>query len=213
MSAGIQKVSEFHTVIGLLAARTGQFIEYSNIANDSGVSSVTIKEWIGFLERADLIYLLKPYESNLNKRLIKMPKLYFLDTGLATRLQGWSDILLLMNSPQGGHLFETLVLAEILKFIRNYRKDWQLFVWRTKEGEKEEIDFVIKTSENKVVALDAKLAIQGIPEKVRYPASFQKEFSIDEPLALITYGGRQLQISTHCIVVPIAELHDYLKSI
>lgn len=65
MSAGIQKLSEFHTVLGLLGARTGLLTDYSGIAKDSGVSSVTVKEWIGFLERANLIYLLKPYFNNL----------------------------------------------------------------------------------------------------------------------------------------------------
>ena len=127
ISAGIQKISEFHRVLSLLSARTGQLLEYSSIAQDSGVSSVTVKEWTSVLERADLIYLLKPYFNNLNKRLIKSPKLYFLDTGLAVRLQGWQEILPLFNSPQIGSLFETLVLAEMIKFIRNYRKDWQIF--------------------------------------------------------------------------------------
>lgn len=211
MSAGIQKLSEFHTILGLLAARTGQLIDYSDIAKDSGVRSVTVKEWIGFLERADLIYLLKPYFSNLNKRLIKSPKLYFLDTGLATRLQGWSDPTPLLNSPQVGALFETLVLAEIVKFIRNYRKDWQLFFWRTKDGE--EIDFVLKTAENSIYAFETKLAIHGVHEPIPYPPSFQNQFSSKKPLIVVTFGGRKLQLSKGCIVLPITELHDYLKEI
>ena len=142
LNAGIQKVAAFTTVLSLLAARTGQLADYFSISQDSGVSSVTVKEWIGYLERADLIYTLKPYFNNLNKRLLKTPKFYFLDTGLATRLQGWSDATPLMSSPQIGSLFETLVLAEIVKFIRNYGKNWELFFWRNKEGE--EIDFLIK---------------------------------------------------------------------
>lgn len=211
LSAGIQKVSEFHTVLGLLGARTGQLIDFSDIACDSSVSSVTIKEWISLLERADLVYLLKPYFSNLNKRLIKTPKLYFLDTGLAVRLQGWQESTPLFNSPQIGPLFETLVLAEIVKFIRNYRKDWQLFFWRTKEGE--EIDFVLKTSENSVQAFEVKLAIQNIPQAINYPSAFQKHFSPQTPLVVVTFGGKKLKLSANCLALPIAELHDYLHEL
>lgn len=209
MSAGIQKTAEFHTILGLLAARTAQLCNYSDLAKDSGISSVTVKEWVGLLERADLIYLLKPYFSNLNKRLVKTPKLYFLDTGLAVRLQGWQDAMPLLSSPQIGGLFESLVLAEMVKFIRNYRKDWQLFFWRTKEGE--EIDFVLQTGENKVYAFEAKFAVQNLPKVNVLGASFQKHFSADIPLILVTFGGKKLQLNANCLALPIAELHDYLK--
>lgn len=211
MSAGIQKVSEFHTVLGLLAARTGQLLDFSDIARDSGVSSVTVKEWVSLLERADLIYLLKPYFNNLNKRLIKSPKLYFLDSGLAVRLQGWQDPMPLFNSPQIGALFETLVFAEIMKFIRNYRKDWQIFFWRTKE--REEIDFILQTSKNKIYAFEVKLAIQGIATAINYPSAFKKHFSLQTPLIVVTFGGKRLQLSENCQVVPIATLHGYLEKL
>lgn len=213
MSAGIQKLSAFHTVLKLLSARTGLETKYTEISNNSGgVTSVTVKEWTGLLERADLVYLLQPYSSNLISRLIKTPKLYFLDTGLAARLQGWSDPTPLLNSPQIGSLFETLVLAELVKFIRNYRKDWELFFWRTKDGT-EEIDFIIKTADGSVHAFEAKLSVQGIPKVVSYPPAFKKHFSPTRPLIVVTYGGRKLALSPHCTVLPIAELHDHLSKI
>lgn len=211
LSAGIQKINEFHTVLGLSAARTGQLLDYSDIAKDSGVRSVTIKEWLSLLERADLIYLLKPYFNNFNKRLIKSPKLYFLDTGLATRLQGWSEVTPLLQGPYAGNIFETLVLAEIVKFIRNYRKPWQLFFWRTKEGD--EVDFLLETSKNNYHAFEAKLALQGMPEQILYPRKFQKEFQLKNPLVIITFGGKKLNLSEECVSVPIALLHDYLSGI
>lgn len=211
LSAGIQKISAFNSVLGLLGARTGQLIDYTHIARDSGVSSVTIKEWISLLERADLIYLLKPYYNNLNKRLIKTPKLYFLDTGLAVRLQGWQDSIPLFNSPQIGALFETLVVSEIIKFIRNYRKDWQLFFLRTKEGE--EIDLIIKTPQDNIYAFEVKLAMQNIPQPSSYSSRLQTYFSPKKPLNIITFAGKKLKISSNCFVVPIAELHDYLMEL
>lgn len=207
MSAGIQKVGEFLTVLRLLAGRSGLLMDYSAIAQDSGVRSVTVKEWIGVLERADLIYVLRPYFHNINKRLIKTSKLYFLDTGLAARLQGWTEGIPLLNSPQIGALFETLVLAEIVKFIRNYQKDWQLFFWRSKE--QEEIDFVIKV-QDEVHVFEAKLSISGIPKAVTYPGAFSKDLAPKHPLVIVTMGGRRLQLSDQCLTLPIAELHEYL---
>ncbi len=210
LSAGIQKLSEFHTVLRLFASRTAQEVRYTEISNNSGVSSVTVKEWASLLERADLIYFLKPYYSNLNNRLVKTPKLYFLDTGLTVRLQGWSDPTPLMSSPQIGALFETLVLAEIVKFIQNYAKDWELFFWRTKE--KEEVDFILKTHET-IHVFESKLSIQAIPKMVVYPSAFKQHFSPKNPLMIVTYGGKKLKLSKECEILPISELHDYLMTI
>lgn len=207
-SAGIQKLSEFHTVLGLLSARTGQLVDYVNIANDSGVSSVTVKEWISVLERADLIYILKPYFNNQNKRLIKTPKIYFLDTGLTARLQGWSESIPLSNSPQAGGLFETLVIAEFVKFIRNTQKNWELYFWRTKEGE--EIDLLVRTSHQTFHAFEIKRAIQGITAPIPYPKSYIKQFNPKTPLTVVTYGGNQIKLSDDCQTVPITKLYDYL---
>lgn len=211
LSAGIQKSAEFLTVLRLCAARTGQETDYTSIQKDSGVSSVTVKEWLNILERADLIYQLKPYFNNLNKRLIKRPKLYFLDTGLAARLQGWSEALPLLTSPQIGSLFETLVLAEIVKFIRNHGKDWELFFARTKDGQ--EIDFIIKTSQGDIHAFEAKYAVHGVSKAIAYPPSISKELMPRHPIVIVTAGGQKLKLSPNCITLPLAELYYYLHEI
>ena len=208
LSAGVQKMAEFLTVLRLCAARSSQETDYSDIQKDSGVSSVTIKEWISILERADLVYQLRPYFNNLSKRLIKRPKLYFLDTGLATRLQGWSESLPLLNSPQIGGLFETLTLAEIIKFIRNYRKSWELFYARTKDGQ--EIDFIIRTTQGGMYCIEAKYAVHGT-KAIDLPPAFRKEFGSKTSLAIVTSGGQKLQLSENCVSIPIAQLHDYLQ--
>jgi predicted AAA+ superfamily ATPase len=116
-----------------------------------------------------------------------------------------------MSSPQVGALFETLVLAEIVKFMQNYGKDWELFFWRTKDGE--EIDFVVKTANGTIYALDAKLSMQGTPQTVTYPPTFKKYLSPQQPLIIVTYDGQKLKLSPSCISLPISELHDYLKEI
>ncbi len=115
LSAGIQKSSEFLRFCKALAGRTAQIVSYSDIASDVGVSHGTIKEWLSILEKMKIIVRVEPFHSNLTKRLVKSPKVYFLDTGLACRLQGWSESLPVLNSPQMGGLFETLDFPEIHK--------------------------------------------------------------------------------------------------
>jgi predicted AAA+ superfamily ATPase len=210
MSAGIQKQEEFNIVLGLLAARTGMLLDYSNVAQASGVKSVTIKEWASILQRTSLAYCLKPYNSNLNKRLTKTPKFYFLDTGLATRLQGWQDVAPLISSPQAGAIFETLVFAEIFKFIQNHNKNWNLYFWRTKDGE--EIDFIITTASGKAIALDAKLSSNNI-KPLPIPSSMKATIPEIKQIILVTFSGNKLKLSDSCLSLPITNLHDYLISI
>lgn len=208
LSAGISKQSEFHTLLGLLAARTGEVINFSALANDSGVRSGTVKEWVSFLERSDLICLLKPFATNLNKRLTKSPKLHFLDTGLACRLQGWTTQEPMFRSSQAGHLFESLVFAEITKFIRNHSKTWQLFYWRTRDGE--EIDFVLQKDSDTLLAFDAKLGIHSVAPS-ELPPSFKSAFPAVQTLSIVSIGGRRQKLSNSCQQIPISELARFLS--
>jgi len=210
LSAGVQKQDIFNMLLGLLASRTGMLLDYANLARDSGIAAVTVKEWVSILQRTALVYCLKPYANNLNKRLTKAPKLYFLDTGLAVRLQGWREQMPLMISPQIGSLFETLVFCELIKFIQNYGKEWQLYLWRTKEGE--EIDFLIITQSGTVIALDAKMSAQTT-RPITLPNSFKKLFPEVRQIVLVTFTGSMLQLSTECLVVPVENLHDFLVKI
>lgn len=208
-SAGILKQNEFFTVLCMLAARTGQLINCSAIAKDSGVKSITIGEWISVLEHAHLVYLLKPYHNNLNKRLTKSAKLYFLDTGLAARLQGWTMQEPLLISPQAGHLFETLVAAEIIKCLQNFGKNWQIYLWRTKEGE--EIDFIIENDRHEILAIDAKMGIHGVQSE-KLPNSFSQSMPKVKEFILVSLGGEKRYLQKNCLQLPISQLTDYLIS-
>jgi uncharacterized protein len=207
LSSGITKQAEFHTLLGLLAARTGEIVNFSSLANDSGVRSGTIKEWVSFLERSDFLYLLKPYSNNLNKRLAKSPKLHFFDTGLACRLQGWTIPEPMFRSSQAGHLFESLVFTELMKFIRNHGKTWQLFYWRTRDGE--EIDFLLQKDNETIIALDAKLGIHSV-SPVKLPSSFKETFPAVQMLYIVSIGGKRQKLSKNCEQIPISELAVFL---
>lgn len=120
-SAGVEKRREFLNVLRLCAARVGELLNYDSLSNDSGVSGPTVKSWISILESNQIIKILNPFFTNLNKRLIKMPKVYFLDVGICARLQSHQEANTILMSPHAGHLFESLILSEIIKtkfFVR-----------------------------------------------------------------------------------------------
>lgn len=131
------------------AARTGEILNYKNIASDVGVSEPTVKKWISILERTGIVYLLQPYSNSALKRAIKSPKIYFRDTGLACYLTRWLTADTLKVSAVAGNMFETFVVSEILKSYSNEGKDYQfsVFYYRGKDkrasGENE-IDLVIE---------------------------------------------------------------------
>ena len=102
-----------------VAARTGQLVNYSTIADQVGVSEVTIKEWVSILEKSGLVYILKPYTASALNRAIKTPKLYFRDTGLCCYLTRWLTPETLKNGAMAGAIFETFVINEILKSYSN----------------------------------------------------------------------------------------------
>jgi len=131
VSAGIEKMSAFHTVLRLLAARTGQFLNMTQVSGAAGVDQKTVQSWLSVLQRNLIVALVPSYSSNLSSRIIKMPKLFFYDTGLCARLQGHLDEDQTWHSSQMGALFETLVFSEIKKTILNFLKPWELYCWRT----------------------------------------------------------------------------------
>jgi predicted AAA+ superfamily ATPase len=132
-----------------VAARTGEMLNYANIAGEVGVSEPTIKSWISVLERTGIVYILQPYSSSALTRAIKTPKIYFRDTGLACYLTRWLSPETLMNSAVAGNMFETFVVSEILKSYSNEGRDYRfsIFYYRGKDkrssGENE-IDLVIQ---------------------------------------------------------------------
>lgn len=174
----------FTKFLTAVAARTGELLNYANIASDMGVSEPTVKKWISILERTGIVYLLQPYSASALNRAIRTPKIYFRDTGLACYLTRWLTADALKNSAVAGNMFETFVVSEILKSYSNEGRDYRfnIFYYRGKDknaSDENEIDLIIeengilypveiKMSGNpKAIMGAANLILDKIPDKKR----------------------------------------------
>jgi len=132
--ANIRNVIAYETFIRLLAGRVGQVVNMSDLANATGMSATTLSEWLGILEASFIVFRLPPYFENFGKRLIKSPKIYFTEPGLAAWLLGIQDVRQIGISPYLGGLFENLVVVEALKARYNEGKEPNLYFWRDNNG-------------------------------------------------------------------------------
>jgi predicted AAA+ superfamily ATPase len=141
----VRDLRNFDRFIRLAAIRTGQLVSMNSLASDVGVSTNTIKTWLSVLEASNVICLLEPYYQNAGKRLVKTPKLYFLDTGLACFLAGIRTTKDLAQSALLGSLFETLALGQLIRKYSNNLRMPNIYFYRDHYGH--EVDFVIPVAE------------------------------------------------------------------
>ena len=133
---------DFLKFMKVLAARTGQMLNYSDIARDVGISAPTVKAWVSMLQTSGLIFILQPYHNNINSRVIKTPKVYFMDTGLVCYLTGWNAPQTLENCAMSGELLETYVISEIVKSWWHNGKQPNIYYYRDKD--RREIDVILE---------------------------------------------------------------------
>jgi predicted AAA+ superfamily ATPase len=132
---------EFQRFLKLLAARTAQDLNQASLAKEIGLTIPTIRSWISLLEASSIVYLLPPFHRNFGKRVIKAPKLYFMDTGLVCYLVGLQSAPHVLDGPMAGALFETAVVSNFRKTIDAYGVRDCLYYWRAVAGL--EVDLLI----------------------------------------------------------------------
>lgn len=138
----ISNEMDFMRFLTAVAARTGQMLNYADLSRDLAIDNKTVKSWISVLETSGIIYILKPYYSNLSKRIVKAPRLYFLDTGLCTYLAKWPDAASLANGAMSGAILETYLVSEILKSYWHQGKEAYFHYYR--DTNQKEIDLIIE---------------------------------------------------------------------
>ena len=134
---------QFRKFISLLALRTAQEVVYNEIANAIGINVETCKRWISILQTSGIVYLLEPYMANASKRIIKAPKLYFMDTGLCAYLCKWPNAQMLMDCAMGGVFFETYVVSEIIKSLYNHGIEPNQYIYYYRDIDKKEVDILL----------------------------------------------------------------------
>lgn len=186
--AQVGKLNEFYDFLVYMASRTGQELKYDEIAGTIGVSAPTAKAWVSILERSGIIILLRPYFSNISKRLVKTPKVYFMDTGLAAYLCRWPNAETLQNGAMDGAFLETYVVTEIVKSYYNAGKSADLFYYR--DIDKKEIDLLILDGD-KMYPVEIK--------KSKEPSKPDKNFRVLEKFNLQVEPGIILCMSEELI--------------
>lgn len=176
--AQVGKLNEFYDFLVYMAARTAQELKYSEIAGAIGITAPTAKAWTAILERSGVIYILHPYSKNLTKRIIKTPKMYFMDTGLAAYLCRWPTSATIENGAMDRAFFETYVITEIIKSYYNAGRHQDLYYYRDVDGK--EID-LLTVEGNDIYPVEIK--------KSRNPADAAKNFAVLNKLKMNVHTG------------------------
>jgi hypothetical protein len=187
----IRNLSSFQQFVRLCAGRVGQLLNLQSLGNDAGVSHTTARQWLSVLEASYVVFVLPPYHVNIGKRLIKSPKLYFYDVGLAAYLLGIENSRQIATHPLKGGLFENLVILEALKSRYNRAKRSNLFFYRDSNGN--EVD-LIYTLANRLVAVEIKA---GETVSRQFFTSLSKlRKLLPEQIAgeVLVYGGDSQQV-------------------
>ncbi len=193
----IKDLSRFELFLKLCGGRTGQITNYSSIASDAGVTHRTAAEWISVLTASYIVHSLQPHFNNLNKRLIKSPKLYFTDSGLAAFLIGIDGPEQLRRHPLRGALFETFVVSELLKQRLNNLKTPNLYYWRDNTGH--EIDVIMDFSDV-VLPIEIK-AGETVAEDFFKNLNFYRKINPSCKKAAIIYGGENSFVEKNTWVI------------
>ncbi len=194
----ISDLNTFQKFLKLCAGRTGQVLNLSSLGNDCGITHNTAKSWIAILEASYVIFLLKPYYKNFNKRLVKMPKLYFYDTGLVCSLLDIQNAAQLGSHYLYGSLFETFVLSEIVKYRFNRGIEHNCYYWRDKTGN--ELDCIVDLPEAplQVEIKASKTIVDDFFNGFRY---WNKIAGKIGKRAYLVYGGTENQKRTTADIV------------
>jgi predicted AAA+ superfamily ATPase len=194
----IPDLIQFQLFVKLCAGRIGQLLNLSSLANDCGISHTTAKSWISVLEASFIIFLLRPHHKNFNKRLIKMPKLYFYDPGLAAYLLDIQSAEQVKTHYSKGALFELMIISEIMKRRLNQGQSAGVHFWRDKNGN--EIDCLLE-SEGSLLPIEIKSGRTVSSDYFKGTDYFLKLAGNLASKPYIVYGGTENQQRTTADVI------------
>jgi len=193
----INNLSLFTKLLRLCAGRTGQILNLTSLSNDCGIDQKTVAAWLGILQSSYIIYLLKPYYINFNKRILKTPKLYFYDTGVACSLLGITDAKQIATHSAKGPLFENMIVSELLKARFNTGSTDNIYYWRDKTGN--EVDILSDTA-GKLTIMELK-AGETIASDFFKGIQYFSSLNTQTEQKILVYGGKEEQKRSNGIIV------------
>ncbi len=197
-------LTQYQNFLRVLAARSAQLVNLTDVARDLGVAVNTIKAWLSVLEATYQVIVLRPYFANVGKRLVKTPKVYFTDVGTLCYLAGLKDPAHAASGPMGGAIMETAVLSEIVKTLTHRGIDPQVYFWRTLAGT--EVDFVVETTAG-LVAIEVKLSATPRPTMAAAIKAFQGDMeNAAIPGYVVHPGDIRLPLGPAVTALPFADL-------
>lgn len=205
----VQDLHTFETFVRLCAGRVGQLLNLTSLANDAGVSPTTARDWISLLETSFVVFRMNPYHSNISKRLIKSPKLYFYDVGLAAYLCGIEEERHLETHPLRGQFFENLVVADLLKRRFNSGRDNRLCFYRDSTGN--EVDLLYPIGPN-FLPIEIKAGRTISAEHFKGLKKFGEVRTDNGPVGMVVYGGEEVQQRTAGTVTGIWQLNEQIDT-
>ena len=206
----IRNLSLFETFVKLCAGRTGQILNLQNLSSDLGVSVPTIRSWLSLLEASYIVYMLQPLSAKGSKQLIKSPKIYFHDVGLASFLIGIENQKQVFTHPLRGQLFENLVINEALKCLYNQGKRPKFNFCRDNKGK--EIDLVI-TKDTDLIAIEIKASETYSSDFSKNIAYFENSLGNKIKKKVVVYGGKSQGKISDAQIVNYSELSEFLRGL
>lgn len=203
----VKDLTTFQRFMRILAGRVGQILSSEGLAGDVGVSSKTIKEWLSILEASYLIIRLQPFFENFGKRIIKSPKVYFTDVGLASYLLGIETVEQMARDPLRGNLVENLVVLDLVKARFNKGLDPQLYFFRDVHGH--EVDLIFQAA-NFLTPIEIKAGKTFSKDFLKNVIFFQKLVGERSPTGFVIYAGTQEQRIGSCRIVNYSHAQEAL---
>jgi predicted AAA+ superfamily ATPase len=207
----IQDLATFQRFIQLCAGRIGQLLNITSLAADTGITRVTAESWLSVLQASHLVFLVRPWFSNLNKRLVKSPKLYFCDPGLAAWFVGVRTPAHISAHPQRGALFENWIMTELLKAQTNHGLKPTLHFLRDKEGH--EIDALIETGPDTFHAVEIKSGETIASDFFSGLDYWRAKLTRQTITPWLIHGGTALQQREKATVLPWNDLSQLIEKI
>jgi predicted AAA+ superfamily ATPase len=208
--SSIRDLTLFQKFVRLCAGRIGQIVNMQSLANDTGISHTTAQAWLSLLEASYIIFMLNPWYRNISKRLIKSPKLYFYDVGLAAYLLGMENEVHVSRDPLRGNLFENLALMEVVKYRFNKGRKGAVTFFRDSRGN--EVDMILESG------------LEAFPLEVKAGATITEDFfkglkhfshlTGEPPYGCgLIYGGKEVQQRTHFRIYPATAMDEMFATL